>query len=111
MTDFITGIAVGAGLLWLVQYFSVLILQKYADKQIEELEHLIKQHDDQQKVTARVECVDGCYYVYDSATGLFLAQGRTVPELDQVLKNRWPDKLVLVSEGDKDVLKRLKSTV
>jgi len=110
MADFISGMVAGAVFLWAVQYVVALVLQRHMDQQIAELEQLIRKSRDQENVTARVEEVDGCFYVYNAKTGEFLAQGRTLVEMDLVLKQRWPDRMVYVAEGEGDAVQRLKAT-
>ena len=110
MFNFIIGIVVGAILVLLFQWIIAIALQRHADVQITELEQLLKQHENNQNIQARVEHVDGCFYIYDSKTDEFLVQGNSVGEMDAILKQRWPDKTILISEGVGNAVQQLKET-
>lgn len=110
MFDFIIGIVVGAVLILLVQWIIVIALQRHANMQVKELEQLLKQHENSQNIRARVEHVNGCFYIYDSKTDEFLVQGNSVGEMDAILKQRWPEKTIQIAEGVGNAVQQLKET-
>ena len=60
-------------------------------------------------ISARVEQIDGVFYVYDTRDGSFLAQGETVTELKSRIEARVKHARVLVTEGEESVLSLIKA--
>ncbi len=110
MADFIVGVVAGVLLLWLFQWVLAWMIQRQVDQQVAELERLIKTQTQMQTVWGRVEEVNGVFYVYNQNTDEFLAQGADLAEIDLVIKQRWPDRTVLVKSGEDNVVQRLKAT-
>ena len=88
-------------------------ISKFARRRLErEVQQLIEQIKDQAgpQIQARVEEQDGVFYVYRADDNTFLAQGTTLAELKSRIESRMKDAMVYVTEGDPEVLARLKST-
>lgn len=111
MGNFLSGIMVGICALWVVQYILARIYLHMTDRQIAELEKVIAEQKKNQQVNARVEKIGDDFYIYNIKTGEFIAQGRTLDEINTVIRQRWPDRMILVTEGVGDAAKELKATV
>lgn len=109
MFDLLLGMMIGIGISVAITY---IILDRAARRADEELTALIESIQEQQKnsISARVEEHDGVYYVYNIRDNSFLAQGSNLNELKDRIESRVKDVRVFVTEGDADVLQRLKST-
>jgi acetyl-CoA acetyltransferase len=60
---------------------------------------------------ARVEQIDGVFYVYDARDGSFLAQGQTADELRDRIETRVKNAQVRITEGEESVLSLLKANL
>jgi hypothetical protein len=110
MTEaFFYGLFAGIALSVIVVNIALRIATRRAERQIEELAAAINALSPP-KIEARVEEQDGVFYVYRADDNSFLAQGTNLPELRQRIESRMKDVMVYVTEGDAEVLARLKST-
>ena len=66
----------------------------YAQSILEEFEERV--------INARIEFYDKSMMVFDSDTDEFLAQGKTMDELNSTLKSRFPDKLFNIKQHQID---------
>ena len=110
MIEFLLGAAAGA----IIGYVVLRILVHIAVRRTEkELELLIRAVEIYQASTipARVEQIDGVFYVYDTRDDSFLAQGQTVTELRDRIESRVKHARVLVTEGEESVLSLIKSSL
>ena len=108
MIEFLLGAAAGV----IVGYVVLRILVHIAVRRTEkELELLIRAVEIYQASTipARVEQIDGVFYVYDTRDDSFLAQGHSVDELRDRIRSRVKHAKVLVTEGEESVLSLIKS--
>lgn len=96
MNDFIAGVLFGIVILWIAQWIAAALLQRYIDQQITEIEAVMAAQKKQQSISARVELINNCFYIYNADTGEFLVQGKDLAEMDTLLKQRWPDRDVTV---------------
>lgn len=110
LADFFSGFVVGVAVLWLVQLSIAAIFRRQISKEIDQLEALIQEKNQSRYVYARVEKVDDYFYIYDNNNDEFLVQGRSFDEMDKLLRQRWPDRVILLSAGDKNVIEELKKT-
>jgi hypothetical protein len=108
MIEFALGFLVGVVAIYIVLKVLANILFKRLEKELAELDHELKVLDT--VVTARVEEENGVFYIYGVNDNLFLAQGRTIDEIKQVVESRDATKKVMVTEGDPAVIDRLKAT-
>lgn len=97
MNDFIAGVLFGIVILWITQWIVATLLQRYMIQQIAEIESAMHEQEKQQAISARVELINGCFYIYNVDTGEFLVQGKDLAEMDTLLKQRWPDRAVTVN--------------
>ena len=109
MTELIIGVAAGIALTCWIFYFMIQRAMRRAENNLQRLQHVIE-HLQQGMILARVEEEDGVFYIYNTKDSTFMAQGTTVAEIRQRIEQRWQDVSVYVTEGDKDVIERLKST-
>ena len=108
MIEFLLGAAAGA----IIGYVVLRILVHIAVRRTErELELLVRAVEIYQASTipARVEHIDGVFYVYDTRDGSFLAQGQTVAELRDRIESRVKNCEVRITEGEESVLSLLKA--
>jgi hypothetical protein len=96
MNDFIAGVLFGMAVLWIVQWIVSVVLQRYINQQLAEIETILVEQKKQQSISARVELINNCFYIYNDDTGEFLVQGKDLAEMDRLLKQRWPDRDVTV---------------
>jgi hypothetical protein len=108
MIEFALGILVGVVAMYIVLKVLANILFKRLEKELAELDQELKMLDS--VVTARVEEENGVFYIYSVNDNMFLAQGRTIDEIKQVVESRDATKKVMVTEGDPAVIDRLKAT-
>lgn len=114
MMEFFTGLVVGVA----VGVFIVLMFIKRAvrealesaDDSLTRLKNLVEQEIDQ-TVQTRVEEHNGVYYIYNIKDGAFLGQGSTLTEVKDSIARRLPNTNVNITEGDINVIKRLRSEI
>lgn len=114
MSDMIIGVIVGIAIGLVAAYFLMQFLLALVMRRTEhQLESLVKSLEESisKAIPARVEEDGGVFYVYNAQDGSFLAQGRTLEELRDRISARWPDATVHVTEGETEVLERLKATL
>jgi hypothetical protein len=109
MEMFVVGFVTGIVLTVIAVNIALRIATRRAEQQIEELAAAINALSPP-KIEARVEEQDGVFYVYRADDNTFLAQGTNLSELRERIESRIRDAKVFVTEGDAEVLARLKST-
>lgn len=109
MTELIVGIVFGMILALAAVYFYFRMVMNRAAENLDNLMQVIERLQES-IIHARVEEQDGVFYIYNTRDSSFLAQGTTVTEIRQRIEQRWQDVSVYVTEGDKDVIERLKDT-
>jgi predicted RNase H-like HicB family nuclease len=100
------GIFVGATAFYLTLKLAVNILMRRLAQDIEQLEVELDQH--QKTIQARVELHNNEFFVYNNDTNEFMAQGATLQDLRERIRNRWSAYRVSVVAGDENVLAQLK---
>jgi lipopolysaccharide export LptBFGC system permease protein LptF len=109
MTEFVFGIVAGMIITAVIVNIAFRIATRRAEQQLEQLVEAVKSLSANQ-IQARVEEQDGVFYVYRVDDNSFLAQGTTMAELRERIESRMKDAMVYVTEGDAEVLARLKAT-
>ena len=109
MTELIVGMVWGIALTCGILYLMVQRAMRRAEHNLERITHVIERLKEDM-ILARVEEADGVFYIYKTEDSTFLAQGTTVAEIRERIEERWRDVHVYVTEGDQDVIERLKST-
>ena len=56
-----------------------------------------------------VEKIQDQYYCYNTTTGEFVCQGKSIPEIDQQFHSRYPEMTALISSVDSDTVRSLSS--
>jgi hypothetical protein len=102
----IVGIFIGATAFYLTLKLAVNILMRRLAQDIEQLEVELDQH--QKTIQARVELHNNEFFVYNNDTNEFMAQGATLQDLRERIRNRWSAYRVSVVAGDENVLAQLK---
>jgi predicted RNase H-like HicB family nuclease len=100
------GIFIGATAFYLTLKLAVNILMRRLARDIEQLEVELDQH--QKTIQARVELHNNEFFVYNNDTNEFMAQGATLQDLRERIRNRWSAYRVSVVAGDENVLAQLK---
>lgn len=54
-----------------------------------------------------VEKIQDQYYCYNTTTGEFVCQGKSIPELDEQFHSRYPGMKALISSADADAVRSL----
>lgn len=103
MLEFLLGVVVGAGVLYIGARWTIrhLILKAIAEDAAAQEEKLV--------IRARVEQLNGVFYFYNKDSGEFLVQGRDLDELLNHSESRWPGTTLQVVDGDKATLANLKA--
>ena len=105
MLEFLSGVVIGAGVLYVFAVWTIrrLILQAMTEDAITATreENLIKR--------AHVEEHNGVFYFYDEKNNEFLVQGSNLQELLEHLESRWPGTTVQVVNGDESTIANLKA--
>ena len=110
MIEFVSGIIAGLIIAAVLINIAWRLVTRRAEQQIEQLAEAIKTLSANQ-IQARVEEQAGVFYVYRVDDNTFLAQGTTMSELRERIESRMKDAMIYVTEGDAEVLARLKATV
>lgn len=109
MTELFVGMIVGMCLALVIVYVYLRMVMLRAAQDLDDLMQVIENLK-QSIIHARVEEADGVFYVYNTEDQSFMAQGRTVTELRERIKQRWQDTQVMITQGEQTVLDRLKAT-
>jgi len=109
MIEFVAGIIAGMIITAVIVNIALRVATRRAEQQLEQLAEAIKTLSANQ-IQARVEEDNGVFYVYRVDDNSFLAQGTTMAELKERIESRMKDATVMVTEGDTDVLQRLRDT-
>jgi len=107
--EFVFGIIAGMMVTAVLVSIAYRMAVRRAEQQIENLSEAIKAFG-ANLVQARVEEDNGVFYVYRVDDNSFLAQGTSIGELKERIESRLRDVMVHVTEGDPEVLARLKAT-
>ena len=108
MIEFLLGAAAGAIIGYVVLRILVHIALSRAEKELGLLVRAVEIYEAATR-PARVELIEGVFYVYDTRDDSFLAQGQTVTELRARIESRVKHARVLVTEGEESVLSLLKA--
>jgi hypothetical protein len=108
MIEFLLGAAAGAIIGYVVLRILLHIAVSRAERELGLLARAVEIYE-AATIPARVEQIDGVFYVYDTRDDSFLAQGETVTELRDRIESRVKHARVLVTEGEESVISLLKS--
>ena len=108
MIEFLLGMTAGAIVGYMILRILVHIALSRAERELALLARAVEIYE-ASTIPARVEQIDGVFYVYDTRDGSFLAQGQTVTELRSRIESRVKHARVLVTEGEESVLSLLKA--
>jgi hypothetical protein len=108
MIEFLIGAAAGAIVGYVVLRILIHIALSRAERELELLTRAVKIYE-AATIPARVEQIDGVFYVYDTRDDSFIAQGHSVDELRGRIQSRVKHARVLVTEGEESVLSLIKS--
>ena len=103
MLEFLLGIVLGAGTLYLLTVWSMRRLISRALAEDAEVEH------ENLTIRARVEQHNGMFYFYNNDSEEFLVQGTNLVELIDNLEARRPGVTVQVVNGDESTIANLKA--
>lgn len=109
MTELFVGMIFGMCLALAVVYVYLRMVMLRAAQNIDDLIQVIERLKES-IIHARVEEADGVFYVYNTADQSFMAQGTTIAELRERIEQRWADAQVMITQGERAVLDRLKAT-
>ena len=108
MIEFLIGAAAGAVIGYVVLRILLFIAVSRAERELALLARAVEIYE-AATISARVEQIDGVFYVYDTRNDSFLAQGHSVDELRDRIRSRVKHARVLVTEGEESVLSLIKS--
>ena len=107
MIEFLTGAAAGAIIGYWVLRILLYIALSRAEQELGLLARAVEIYE-ASTIPARVEQIDGVFYMYDTRDDSFLAQGETVTELRSRIESRVKHARVMVTEGEEAVIALLK---
>lgn len=111
MFEFFIGLVVGAFLLY---QWLAFVANRLIEKSGRDLDQLLQDQIKESTVQelaiteARVEEINGMFYLFDSNTNMFIAQGTTLSELKQHAKQCLNSSAVIISSTDPEVISKLK---
>ena len=108
MIEFLIGAAAGAVIGYVVLRILLFIAVSRAERELALLARAVEIYE-AATISARVEQIDGVFYVYNTRDDSFLAQGHSVDELRDRIRSRVKHARVLVTEGEESVLSLIKS--
>ena len=108
MIEVLIGAAAGAIIGYVVLRILLHIAVSRAEKELGLLARAVEIYE-ASTIPARVELIQGVFYVYDTRDDSFLAQGQTVTELRSRIEARVKNARILVTEGEESVLSLLKA--
>jgi hypothetical protein len=110
MFDFIMGLALGILFVAIVLAWMISRAVSDFDDRMEEFVAALEKQIQENVISARVEEHDGMFYIYNVRDDSFLGQGRCIQELTSRVEERMRDVRVYITQGDADVLARLKAS-
>ena len=110
MIEFLSGAIAGVIIGYVILKILLHIALSRAEKELGLLAQAVEIYE-ASTIPARVEQINGVFYVYDTRDGSFLAQGQTVTELRARIESRVKHARVLVTEGEESVLSLIKSSL
>ena len=105
MFEFLSGVVVGAGLLYV---FAVYSIRRLISRALEE-DAVTAAREEDLVIRAHVEEHNGVFYFYNEKNNEFLIQGSDIKELIAHLESRRPGTTVHVVRGDEAVIAQLKA--
>lgn len=108
--ELLAGIGLGIAITVILAVYILNRAEAALKKDVDTLVEAIKTEAAKTVISARVEQHSGVFYVYDTTNDHFLAQGNTIAELRETLEQRFSGKNIFVTEGDQDVIDRLRAT-
>ena len=108
MIEFLSGAIAGVIIGYVILKILLHIALSRAEKELGLLAQAVEIYQ-ASTIPARVEQIDGVFYVYDTRDDSFLAQGQTVTELRARIESRVKHARVMVTEGEEAVISLLKA--
>lgn len=108
MNDFLTGLIIGAGLVYFFYFLEGLRISRKLDKMIDEIEaKAIEETKIQNTIVAKIELDNERYYCYEVGTEQFLCYGSSLSEVIDQFKTLYPTRGLTLTSEDKDLMDRL----
>ena len=105
MLEFLMGVVVGAGVLYV---FAVYSIRRLISRALEE-DAMTAAREEDLVIRAHVEEHNGVFYFYNEKNNEFLIQGSDIKELIEHLESRRPGTTVHVVRGDEAAIAQLKA--
>ena len=105
MLEFLLGVVVGAGVLYV---FAVYSIRRLISRALEE-DAVTAAREEDLVIRAHVEEHNGVFYFYNEKNNEFLIQGSNIKELIEHLESRRPGTTVHVVKGDDAAIAQLKA--
>ena len=105
MLEFLMGVVVGAGVLYV---FAVYSIRRLISRALEE-DAMTAAREEDLVIRAHVEEHNGVFYFYNEKNNEFLIQGSDIKELIEHLESRRPGTIVHVVRGDEAAIAQLKA--
>ena len=105
LTVFVTIYFVGKLLFFVAQQYIVYRLMTQL-RQLNSTD-MAPELEPQDVMLLNVEKIQDQYYCYNTTTGEFVCQGKSIPELDEQFHSRYPGMKALISSADADAVRSL----
>jgi len=101
----LTGIGIGVGLAVLYIIYLIFKVKKRIDQMVEE----VIAEAEASMVGLDIELDKDTYFCYNSEDKQFVCQGKTVGEIAQAFRSRYPTKTAYLAGGDPEVVEQFKT--
>ncbi len=82
------------------------LVSRHLERQIDSV---VRDLDQEQLIPLTVEVDQNQYFCYNSVTKAFVCQGRSLKEIVERFKHRYPEKSAAIYDGDETAVRTLKS--
>ena len=80
---------------------------RFVQKVVRGAIHELKEHEETSRVRITIEEHNGMLFAYEYGTNQFMAQGKTKHELEEQLRDKFPDKMFAALPNEVDLLRKM----
>ena len=101
--SFVLNVMFFGAIIWFIFTWAV---SRYLERQIGSV---VRELDEERLIPLTVEVDLDQYFCYNSITKAFVCQGRSLKEIVERFRQRYPDKSAAIYDGDESAVRTLKS--
>lgn len=109
--SFVGQIVMVLGVFFLALFGYLLLAARRVARQEDRVNSLVQALDQGQLIALRVETSNDQFLCYNAQTNDFVCQGRSLTEITQHFKLRFPDKDAAICQGDETAVRVLKQQI